>query len=73
MLAKVIDVTEQEIYLEIDKQLRFKSQYIVRCQDDEITRDDKVNFFFSDPPTQGFSRIIIRDIISNLKKRKRNF
>lgn len=72
MLARVIDVTDHEIYLEIEKQLRFKSHYVVKCQTSDITRDDRVNFFFTDAPTGRFSEIIISDIIANLKKRKRN-
>ncbi|MBN1211122.1 MAG: hypothetical protein JXA92_00965 [candidate division Zixibacteria bacterium] len=64
MLAKVIDVTEDTVYLEIDKQLRFKSQYVIQSNREQMAISDNVNFSFSN--SGGGSLVIINDIISEL-------
>ena len=61
MLAKVIDVTEDTVYLEIDKQLRFKSQYVMQSNRDQMAISDNVNFSFSH--SGGGALVIINDVI----------
>ena len=60
MLAKVIDVDDQQIYLEIDRQLRFKSKYVLSSSSSDITRMSRVDFEFV--PNSGHSCIVIRSI-----------
>ena len=64
MLAKVIDVTEDTVYLEIDNQLRFKSHYVLQSQREQVTVSDNVNFSFSN--TGGGPLVIISDVVSDL-------
>jgi hypothetical protein len=69
MQATVIDISEQSIYLEIDRQLRFESKYVSTQPMTAIMKSSKVNFDFSradgvpvvvvsgvEVPTDGFSR-----------------
>lgn len=47
MFAKVLDVNDQLIYLEIDHQLRFKSRYVLDRRGCAVCRQSKVEFDFS--------------------------
>jgi hypothetical protein len=47
MYAKVLDVNDHLIYLEIDRQLRFKSRYVLDTSDNVIKREARVEFDFS--------------------------
>ena len=47
MYAKVLDVNDQLIYLEIDHQLRFKSRYVLDRGGCTVSRQSKVEFEFS--------------------------
>ncbi len=62
MLAKVIDVTKDMVYLEIDKQLRFKSQYIMQDNREQVAKSDNVNFSFYD--NRSGTVVIITDIVN---------
>ena len=64
MLAKVIDVSEDTVYLEIDNQLRFKSQYVMNGNREQMAISDKVNFSFSS--SGGGFLVVINDVISEL-------
>ena len=44
MQATVLDVTEQSIYLEVDRQLRFESRYISATLGGAIVKSSRVNF-----------------------------
>ncbi len=44
MQATVIDISDQSIYLEIDRQLRFESRYISASPMARITRSSKISF-----------------------------
>lgn len=61
MLARVIDVNDQTVYLEIDNQLRFKSKYIMQTPEGRIMKSDNVNFSFSRIGDNAC--IVINDII----------
>ena len=64
MLAKVIDGSEDTVYLEIDNQIRFKSQYVMNGNREQMAISDKVNFSFSS--SGGGFLVIINDVISEL-------
>ena len=64
MLARVIDVTEDTIYLEIDNQLRFKSPYVMQNNREAMAKSDKVNFSFL--ISGGGSLVVIKNVISEL-------
>ena len=65
MLAKVIDVNEQTVYLEIDDQIRFKSKYIMHKPEERISKSDNVNFSFTN--IGGNSCIVIRNILNQFQ------
>jgi hypothetical protein len=44
MQATVLDVTEQSIYLEVDRQLRFESRYVSATPGGAIVKSSRVNF-----------------------------
>ncbi len=62
MYAKVIDVDDTQIYLEIDRQLRFRARYILRSSNIGIEKMSRVDFDFL--PDSGHSCIVIRSIKS---------
>ena len=62
MFAKVIDVDDKQIYLEIDRQLRFRARYILRSSNIGIQKMSRVDFDFL--PGSGNSCIVIRSIKS---------
>ena len=62
MLAKVIDINEQTVYLEVDNQIRFKSKYILQKPTERIMKSDNVNFTFS--KIRGSACIVINDILN---------
>ena len=47
MYAKVLDVNDQLIYLEIDHQLRFKSRYVLDRGGCTVSRQSNVEFDFT--------------------------
>ena len=47
MHAKVIDVTDQTVYLEIENQLRFRSGYHICKPGDQLAPQDEVEFDFN--------------------------
>jgi len=47
MRARVLEVSEEQIYLEVDEQLRFKIPYVLNRQERKPTSDDDVEFRFS--------------------------
>lgn len=62
MRARVIEVDEKQIYLEVDRQVRFKTPYITSRIGLDPTDSDDVEFRFG----KGFvtPTIIIDDVIS---------
>jgi hypothetical protein len=64
MLARVIDVTDDTVYLEIDNQLRFKSPYVMQNNREPMAKSDKVNFSFTS--IGGGSLVVIKKVISEL-------
>lgn len=46
MFARVLDVNDQLIYLEIDHQLRFRSRYVLDRGGCTVSRQSKVEFDF---------------------------
>jgi len=62
MLAKVLEVNEQTVYLEIDNQIRFKSKYIMQTHREQLTKSDNINFSFS--KIGGNGCIVINSILN---------
>jgi hypothetical protein len=61
MRARVIDITERQIYLEVDKQLRFRSEYKAGAANRLIARDDSVDFVIA--CSSGHPCVIIERVV----------
>lgn len=61
MQARIIDLTESLIYLEIDEQLRFKSRYVAGSHIDQLSVHDRVDFNFGN--TEGQPCVVIRSVL----------
>ena len=46
MRARVIDIKDNQIYLEVDRQIRFRSRYLVSHEDERVHKADDVDFSF---------------------------
>ena len=67
MRARVIEVDKNQIYLEVDRQVRFKTPYVMSRTDLVPSNAQDVEFRFG----RGFIRptIIIEDVIETPTKR----
>lgn len=57
MLARILDISDQKVYLEIDNQLRFRSDYRLASPDSHLNPLDRVSVEFQDG--QGFGGTVI--------------
>ena len=69
MRARVIEIGNDIIYLEVDDQIRFTSRYCLSCQSERIDRNDTVDFAFTEG--QGNRSVIIRQIFRTSSERPR--
>jgi hypothetical protein len=67
MRARVIEISDQQIYLEVDKQLRFRSEYKVGARDRSISRDDSVDFVIE--CSSGHPRVVIESVVDTNARR----
>lgn len=67
MQARVLKIAADQIYLEVDKQVRFSSRFCLECQPDKLHPNDLVDFIFADHP--GDREIIIRRVTRSVGER----
>ncbi len=60
MQATVIEVNGQNIYLEIDSQIRFESRYVTKTPDSRIGQGTVVDFRFS--TSNGFPVVVVHGV-----------
>ncbi|MFZ5979259.1 MAG: hypothetical protein ACOYVF_01375 [Candidatus Zixiibacteriota bacterium] len=65
MLARVLEVNDQTVYLEIDNQLRFKSKYITQTPEVQIMKSDNINFSFMKVGEDAC--VVVNDILNSYR------
>lgn len=61
MRARVIDVSDRVVYLEVDRQLRFKTPYLAGRAATRLERKDDVDFDFA--VHDGRACVIIKNVV----------
>jgi len=66
MRARIIDVNEKLIYLQVDQQLRFKTPYVAVNGDRLPSRKDDVDFDFTEK--DGRACVVIKKVLKDDRK-----
>lgn len=61
MRARVIDINERLVYLQVDQQLRFKTPYLAIEPGGQLQRKDDVDFDFTEH--DGRACVVIKNIV----------
>lgn len=61
MQARIIEISDSHLYLEIDEQLRFRSQYVAGSDVARLSKYDWIDFRFSND--RNGPQVIVQNVI----------
>ncbi|MEW6050965.1 MAG: hypothetical protein AB1644_07895 [Candidatus Zixiibacteriota bacterium] len=66
MRARIIEVNDKQIYLQVDEQLRFKTPYVSADGDKRLSRKDDIDFDFTQKDGRAF--VVVRQVLKDHRK-----